>query len=55
MILKNIALIFAGGVGQRMGAEIPKQFLKVCGKEIIIRTIEIFEKMIILMRYMLFV
>ena len=27
-----------------MGAEIPKQFLKVCGKEIIIRTIEIFEK-----------
>lgn len=42
--MKKIALIFAGGVGQRMGAEIPKQFLKVCGKEIIIRTIEIFEK-----------
>ena len=42
--MKNIALIFAGGVGQRMGAEIPKQFLKVCGKEIIIRTIEVFEK-----------
>ena len=26
---KNIALIFAGGVGSRMGADIPKQFLKI--------------------------
>ena len=26
---KNIAIIFAGGVGSRMGATIPKQFLKI--------------------------
>lgn len=41
--MKKIALIFAGGTGQRMGADIPKQFLKVCGKEIIIHTLELFE------------
>ena len=35
---KNIAIIFAGGKGDRMGANIPKQFLKICGKEIIIHT-----------------
>ena len=27
--VKNIAIIFAGGVGSRMGSEIPKQFLQV--------------------------
>ena len=42
--MKNIAIIFAGGAGQRMGAEIPKQFLKVCGREIIIHTLELFEQ-----------
>jgi 2-C-methyl-D-erythritol 4-phosphate cytidylyltransferase len=37
------ALIFAGGVGARMKSkEIPKQFLKVEGKPIIIRTLEHF-------------
>lgn len=41
--MKNVAIIFAGGTGQRMGGEIPKQFLKVCGKEIIIHTLELFE------------
>lgn len=41
--MKNIAIIFAGGTGQRMGSEVPKQFLKVCGKEIIIHTLELFE------------
>lgn len=41
----NIAVIFAGGVGKRMGNQtIPKQFLKLHGKEIIIYTIEHFEK-----------
>ena len=42
--MKKIAVIFAGGTGQRMGAEIPKQFLKVYGKEIIIHTLELFEE-----------
>lgn len=41
--MKKIAIIFAGGTGQRMGGEIPKQFLKVSGKEIIIHTLELFE------------
>ena len=37
------ALIFAGGVGKRMKSEdIPKQFLEVEGKPIIVRTIEHF-------------
>lgn len=37
------ALIFAGGVGRRMKSEdIPKQFLEVDGKPIIVRTIEHF-------------
>ena len=40
----NYALIFAGGVGQRMNTiSLPKQFLKVHGKEIIIHTIEWFQ------------
>lgn len=41
--MKKIAIIFAGGVGQRMGADIPKQFLKIYNKEIIIHTIEKFQ------------
>lgn len=41
----NIAVIFAGGVGSRMGnAGTPKQFLKVNGKPILIHTIEKFER-----------
>lgn len=41
--MKNIAVIFAGGAGQRMGSEIPKQFLKVFGKDIILHTLDLFE------------
>ena len=40
---KNIAVIFAGGKGSRMGANIPKQFLKIYGKDIIIHTLEKFQ------------
>ena len=40
----NIALILAGGVGRRMGAGIPKQFIEVLGKPIIAYTLEILEK-----------
>lgn len=41
----NIAIIFAGGVGQRLngGDSIPKQFLKVNNKPIIIHTLELFQ------------
>lgn len=41
----NIGIIFAGGVGTRMNSrDLPKQFLKVWGKPIIVHTIEHFEK-----------
>ena len=41
----NIGVIFAGGVGSRMHSkDIPKQFLKVHDKPIIIHTLEHFEK-----------
>ena len=41
----NYALIFAGGVGERMHSNgIPKQFLEVFGKPIIVYTIEHFQK-----------
>lgn len=39
----NIACIFAGGIGKRMkNKEMPKQFLPLHGKPIIVRTIEVF-------------
>ena len=42
----NIAIIFAGGIGQRLNNEensTPKQFLKINDKPIIIRTLELFQ------------
>lgn len=42
----NIAIIFAGGVGQRLNNgenSTPKQFLKINDKPIIIRTLELFQ------------
>ncbi len=41
---KNIALIIAGGVGNRMGQDIPKQFLNVFDKPVIVYTMECFQK-----------
>ena len=40
----NIALIIAGGKGQRMKQEVPKQFLNVNDKPVIIYTLEAFQK-----------
>jgi 2-C-methyl-D-erythritol 4-phosphate cytidylyltransferase len=41
----NVALIFAGGTGQRMqNSTKPKQFLELYGKPVIIYTLEIFQK-----------
>jgi len=40
----NIALIFAGGSGNRMGAAIPKQFLKINGVPILVHTMQLFER-----------
>lgn len=41
--MANIALIIAGGVGARMGQDIPKQFLNVCDKPVIVYTMEAFQ------------
>ena len=42
--MKNYVILLAGGVGKRMKADIPKQFLLVDGKPIIVYTIENFQK-----------
>lgn len=42
--MKDYVILLAGGVGKRMGAEIPKQFMEVDGKPIIVYTIERFQR-----------
>jgi 2-C-methyl-D-erythritol 4-phosphate cytidylyltransferase len=42
--MKNIAVILAGGTGNRLDKNHPKQFLKVAGKTVIEHTVNIFEK-----------
>ena len=44
MDVKNYVVLLAGGVGKRMGAGIPKQFIEVEGKPIIVHTAEKFQK-----------
>ena len=39
----NIAVILAGGIGSRVGADVPKQFIEVFGKPIIVYTLERFQ------------
>ena len=38
------ALIVAGGKGLRMGSELPKQFLPIGGKPVLMRTLEAFHR-----------
>jgi 2-C-methyl-D-erythritol 4-phosphate cytidylyltransferase len=40
---RNVAIVLAGGVGERMNAPVPKQFLDLGGRPIIIRTLEKFD------------
>ena len=42
--VKNIALVIAGGKGTRMGLNIPKQFVNINNKPVIIYTLEAFER-----------
>lgn len=42
--MKNHVIILAGGTGSRMGEKMPKQFLIVNDKPVIVHTIEAFEK-----------
>ena len=42
--MKHIAVVFAGGIGRRMNSKaLPKQFLRLYGKEIIVYTLEHFQ------------
>lgn len=40
---RNIAMIIAGGVGARLSAQMPKQYIKVLGKPILAYTMEAFQ------------
>jgi len=43
-MMKNVAVIFAGGTGKRMNTvSRPKQFLELNGKPVIIYTLELFD------------
>lgn len=41
--MKNIAIILAAGTGKRFGSELPKQFVKLAGKPVIVYTIDAFQ------------
>lgn len=41
---KNVVLVLAGGVGSRVGADIPKQYVEVGGKPILMYCLEQFQK-----------
>ena len=40
--MKKFAIIVAGGSGSRMGTELPKQFLELCEKPVLMHTIGVF-------------
>ena len=42
--MNRYAILVAGGKGLRMGGDIPKQFLPVGGKPVLMRTIEVFRQ-----------
>lgn len=42
--MKTAVVIVAGGKGTRMGTEEPKQFLNLCGKPVLMHTIDRFKK-----------
>lgn len=39
----NLAIVFAAGVGSRMGSETPKQFLELAGKPVLAHALGLFE------------
>ena len=42
--MANIALLIAGGAGNRMHQDIPKQFLTVNERPVIVYTLDVFER-----------
>lgn len=44
-VIKNtVAVILAGGRGKRMGSDVPKQYISVCGKPLLYYTLKAFEE-----------
>lgn len=39
----NTAIVLAGGTGSRIGASVPKQYIKIMGKPILAYTLEVFQ------------
>ena len=42
--MKNYGIILASGTGSRFGADIPKQFIKICGKTVLEWCVDAFEQ-----------
>jgi 2-C-methyl-D-erythritol 4-phosphate cytidylyltransferase len=42
--MKAVAIIPSGGIGSRFNSPIPKQYVKVLGKELIVYTLNVFQK-----------
>lgn len=42
--MRRFAVIVAGGKGSRMGSDLPKQFIPLCGKPILMHTLERFHE-----------
>ena len=40
----NYAVILAGGNGSRVGFDVPKQFVEICGKPMIVHCVDAFQK-----------
>lgn len=40
----NIVAVLAGGMGNRMGAMVPKQFISIAGKMLIEHSLDVFER-----------
>ncbi|THG54867.1 2-C-methyl-D-erythritol 4-phosphate cytidylyltransferase, partial [Bacteroides faecichinchillae] len=42
--MNRYVIIVAGGKGLRMGSDLPKQFLPIGNKPVLMRTLEVFRK-----------
>ena len=42
--MKKFALIVAGGSGERMNSQVPKQFLEINGRPVLMHTIDVFKR-----------
>ena len=41
---RTAAIIVAGGTGSRMGTDVPKQFLELCGMPVVVHTMRAYEE-----------